>query len=108
MCLCNVWIKNLRKSAHKAFGQSMVAKSETRDLSIWAAILRDSTDISDEASRLSSPQVKPSASACQNARLPLSTLPQTTHSENSGRNPISRVIHSSKYVMGIHSPAPRS
>ena len=38
MCRSRIWRRNLRRSAHTAFGQSIPENSETRDRSIWAAI----------------------------------------------------------------------
>src|SRR5262249_10098234 len=86
----------------------MLLNSATRERNICAAILRDSGDSSEDAIRLSSAQTKPSANACQKARLPFNVRPQDVHSESSGKKPIRRVIQSSKYVSGIHNAVPRS
>src|SRR3954470_643521 len=102
-CRSSVCTQNLRKSAKRDFGHGSPANVSTGARNISVAILRDSGDISLDAIRLSLIQTKPSAAACHHARSPFSATPQAMHAFSSGKNPISRVIHRSKYVSGIHT-----
>src|ERR1700722_20481727 len=96
-----VWIRNLRRSAAWDLGHGVPAKVSTGARNICAARARESPEISEDARRLSSGHIKPSASAWNQARLPFRGRPQAMHSVSSGRKPTRRVSHNSKYVTGI-------
>src|ERR1700733_3611513 len=63
MCRCRDCSRNLRKSAAWALPSNGAKKLCTDARNIFPASSRDSTDISDEASRLSSAHINPSLNA---------------------------------------------